>query len=88
MPFYEYRCDACDHGFEALQKISEEPLEVCPACNEKALRKLISAAGFRLKGQGWYETDFKSVNQRNLAETGKKTEDSKSDTPSKEKAAS
>lgn len=88
MPFYEYRCDACDHGFEALQKISEEPLEVCPACNEKALRKLISAAGFRLKGQGWYETDFKSANQRNLADTAKKSEANKSDTPSKEKAAS
>lgn len=88
MPFYEYRCDACDHGFEALQKISDEPLEVCPACDERALRKLISAAGFRLKGQGWYETDFKSSNQRNLAETGKKTE-AKPDTSSgSEKAAS
>lgn len=74
MPFYEYRCDACDHGFEALQKISDAPLETCPVCHETALRKLISAAGFRLKGQGWYETDFKSNNQRNLADTSKKSE--------------
>lgn len=85
MPFYEYRCDACDHGFEALQKISDEPLEYCPACNQQALRKLISAAGFRLKGQGWYETDFKSDNQRNLAKADKKPE-SKPDTSTSEKA--
>ena len=70
MPFYEYRCDACDHGFEALQKISDEPLQHCPACEAPALRKLVSAAGFRLKGQGWYETDFKAGNKRNLADAG------------------
>ena len=68
MPFYEYRCDACDHEFEALQKINDEPLRHCPSCEEPDLRKLVSAAGFRLKGDGWYETDFKSGKKRNLAE--------------------
>jgi putative FmdB family regulatory protein len=68
MPLYEYRCDGCGHEFEALQKISDEPLIHCPACEEAQLRKLVSAAGFRLKGQGWYETDFKTGNKRNLAD--------------------
>jgi putative FmdB family regulatory protein len=71
MPLYEYRCDACGHAFEALQKMSDEPLVHCPACDEATLRKLVSAAGFRLKGDGWYETDFKSGNKRNLADDGK-----------------
>jgi putative FmdB family regulatory protein len=72
MPLYEYRCDACEHSFEALQKMSDEPLIHCPACDEATLRKLVSAAGFRLKGDGWYETDFKnSGNKRNLADGGK-----------------
>jgi len=78
MPLYEYRCDACEHEFEALQKISDEPLVHCPACEAVQLRKLVSAAGFRLKGQGWYETDFKTGTKRNLAEnaagSAKKTE--------------
>lgn len=69
MPLYEYRCDACGHEFEALQKVSDESLIHCPACDEPKLRKLVSAAGFRLKGEGWYETDFKSGNKRNLAES-------------------
>lgn len=69
MPFYEYRCDSCGHDFEALQKISDEPLKHCPACDKPELRKLISAAGFRLKGDGWYETDFKSGSKRNLADS-------------------
>ena len=74
MPLYEYRCDACEHEFEALQKMSDEPLIHCPACDEAKLRKLVSAAGFRLKGDGWYETDFKSGNKRNIAEsTSEKT---------------
>jgi putative FmdB family regulatory protein len=70
MPFYEYRCDACNHNFEALQKISDDALVECPACHQPSLKKLISAAGFRLKGQGWYETDFKSGSKRNLADSG------------------
>lgn len=76
MPFYEYRCDGCGHDFEALQKISDEPLKHCPACDKPDLRKLISAAGFRLKGEGWYETDFKSGSKRNLADSGSSTESS------------
>lgn len=70
MPFYEYRCDACDHYFEALQKISDDALVDCPQCHKPQLKKLISAAGFRLKGEGWYETDFKSGAKRNLADSG------------------
>lgn len=69
MPLYEYRCNACGHEFEALQKINDEALVHCPACDEAELRKLVSAAGFRLKGEGWYETDFKSDNKRNIADT-------------------
>ena len=72
MPLYEYRCDTCGHEFEALQKMNDEPLMHCPACDEAALRKLVSAAGFRLKGDGWYETDFKSGNKRNLADNDSK----------------
>jgi putative FmdB family regulatory protein len=66
MPIYEYRCDACGHELEAIQKMSDAALTDCPACAEPALKKMISAAGFRLKGQGWYETDFKSGKQKNL----------------------
>ena len=68
MPFYEYQCTQCDHRLEVLQKISDEPLVYCPECNEPALKKLISAAAFRLKGTGWYETDFKN-NDKKKAES-------------------
>ena len=73
MPIYEYKCDACGHVLDALQKIDEEPLKFCPSCSKASLRKLISAPSFRLKGGGWYETDFKSDKEtkRNLAETDK-----------------
>ena len=67
MPIYEYRCTKCGHELDALQKISEEPLKVCPACHESTLVKKVSAPGFRLKGGGWYETDFKSGKKRNVA---------------------
>jgi putative FmdB family regulatory protein len=59
MPFYEYSCGSCGHELEALQRLSAEPLVDCPACGTAALRKKVSAAAFRLKGTGWYETDFK-----------------------------
>ena len=71
MPIYEYACEACGHAFEALQKVSEKPLRRCPECGRHGLRKLVSAPSFRLKGGGWYETDFKSANKRNLADGGK-----------------
>ena len=67
MPIYEYQCEACDHKMEKLQKLSDEPLKVCPNCNELRLDKLVSAAGFRLKGEGWYETDFKTGKKKNVA---------------------
>ena len=72
MPIYEYRCDSCGYELEALQKLSDEPLQSCPACEAAALRRLISAPSFRLKGDGWYETDFKSGKKRNVSE--KKTD--------------
>lgn len=59
MPIYEYRCTSCGHELEALQKFSEPPLSACPACRTESLTKLVSAAGFQLKGSGWYATDFK-----------------------------
>lgn len=74
MPFYEYRCNACGHEFEAMQKMSDAPLTDCPQCGEPQLVKLVSAAGFRLKGGGWYETDFKKGSKKNLHETGAKGE--------------
>jgi len=67
MPIYEYECRACGHVLDALQKISDEPLKHCPTCGEEALKKLLSAPRFRLKGSGWYETDFKDKNRRNIA---------------------
>ena len=67
MPIYEYRCDNCGHELEVLQKISEAPLLRCPECAADGLKKKISAAGFRLKGGGWYETDFKSGGKKNVA---------------------
>lgn len=72
MPIYEYGCEKCGHEFEAIQKISEDPLKTCPECGQDTLRKKVSAAGFRLKGGGWYETDFKksSDRKRNLESSG------------------
>ncbi len=60
MPIYEYRCEDCGHEMEALQKMSDDALTDCPECSKPKLTKLVSAAGFRLKGSGWYETDFKN----------------------------
>ncbi len=71
MPIYEYLCSACNHEFDALQKVSEAPLTDCPDCGEPRLKKKLSAPGFRLSGSGWYETDFKSDKdkQKNLAKS-------------------
>ncbi len=75
MPIYEYRCNACGHEFEIIQKISEQPLTDCPACGKAALAKLVSAAGFQLKGSGWYVTDFRdSKKPKKDAEAGKASE--------------
>ena len=67
MPIYEYACKSCEHTFDALQKMSDPRLVDCPECGEPSLRKLLSAPKFRLKGQGWYETDFKTGDKRNIA---------------------
>jgi putative FmdB family regulatory protein len=89
MPFYEYQCKSCGHELEAMQKVSDPPLKKCPHCGKSQLQRLMSAPIFRLKGGGWYETDFKGDkdNQRNLADRAedapKDTKDAK-DTDSKE----
>lgn len=70
MPIYEYRCDACGEKMEKLQRMSDDRLVDCPSCGKPALVRLVSAAAFRLKGAGWYETDFKKDNKRNLADGG------------------
>ncbi len=62
MPIYEYRCDNCGAQKEHLQKMNDAPLTVCPACEQPSYRKMLSAAGFQLKGSGWYATDFKGGN--------------------------
>ncbi|RLU01508.1 FmdB family zinc ribbon protein [Ketobacter sp.] len=67
MPIYEYQCQSCGHELEAIQKMSDAPLTDCPQCQESTLKKRISAAGFRLSGSGWYETDFKTGKKKNLA---------------------
>ena len=72
MPIYEYSCTACGHEMEAMQKMSDAPLVDCPNCSQPGLQKQISAVGFRLKGGGWYETDFK----------GKKKAETKTEAPS------
>ena len=68
MPIYEYQCDDCNHVLDALQKVSDAPLVDCPECGKTSLRRLISAPNFRLKGEGWYETDFKKENRKNVAD--------------------
>tara|TARA_B100000676_G_C17241825_1_gene419032 strand:+ start:57 stop:428 length:372 start_codon:yes stop_codon:yes gene_type:complete len=78
MPIYEYVCDNCGHYLEALQKLSDEPLVFCPECGDAALRKQVSAAAFRLKGTGWYETDFKNSDKKKPAEKAKKESESSS----------
>ena len=90
MPIYEYKCQSCGHYLEILQRISEEPLSTCPECKKNALKKLVSAPNFRLKGQGWYETDFKKDNQKNLAgnkEEKQSSQDKKSDEKTSKKQA-
>ncbi len=59
MPIYAYKCESCGHAKDVLQKISDDPLSVCPACGQASFRKQLTAAGFQLKGSGWYVTDFR-----------------------------
>lgn len=74
MPIYEYQCKACGHLMEALQKISDVPLKNCPACRKNQLQKQISAAGFQLKGSGWYATDYAGKEKK---KEGKETKEGK-----------
>jgi putative FmdB family regulatory protein len=69
MPIYEYRCAACGHQEDHLQKLSERPLTKCPACGKKKYEKQLTAAGFQLKGSGWYATDFKGGKTESKTET-------------------
>ena len=80
MPIYEYKCAGCGHEEEHLQKVSEKPLAKCPSCGKKKFKKQLSAAGFQLKGSGWYATDFKS--------SGKKAEEKKPETKAEAKTES
>ena len=73
MPIYEYRCNHCGHRFERLQKMSDPDPEHCPQCGAAAISRLISPVGFRLKGGGWYETDFKNGKKKNVHESGDST---------------
>ena len=66
MPIYEFVCEDCGNEVEILQKITDEPLKICPSCGKASMKKKVSAAAFRLSGSGWYETDFKSGNKKNL----------------------
>jgi putative FmdB family regulatory protein len=92
MPIYEYECQKCGHTLEALQKFSDKPLRECPECGRHQLKRLVSAPLFRLAGSGWYETDFKSGQERkrNLLEKGDKepagTSDEKAAKPAEPKA--
>ena len=79
MPIYEYRCASCGHQQEFLQKVSDAPLTVCPQCGKATFTKMVSAAGFQLKGSGWYATDFKNSGTKPAA---KPTEAPKADAPS------
>jgi putative FmdB family regulatory protein len=86
MPFYEYECQACKFYTEVMQKITDAPLTKCPSCGKKSLKKLVSAPVFRLKGGGWYETDFKGdkENKRNLV--GADRDEPKAETKPESKA--
>jgi putative FmdB family regulatory protein len=79
MPIYEYRCEACGHQEDHLQKISEAPLTKCPACGKKKYKKQLTAAGFQLKGSGWYATDFKTAGKKSDEAKGDGAADSKAD---------
>lgn len=67
MPIYEYRCGACNAHVEKLQKVYDAPITDCPECGQPRMNRVVSLAGFRLKGGGWYESDFKRDNRRNIA---------------------
>lgn len=83
MPIYEYKCSHCGHQLEAIQKISDDPLLLCPNCDKNGLKKQVTAPSFRLKGSGWYETDFKTGKKKNLSDDLSKKESVNTVTDSK-----
>lgn len=86
MPIYEYQCESCEHYLEKLQKISDEPLSICPECGQASLKKHVSAAGFQLKGSGWYATDFRDKGKPTKTEStdSDKSKPAKTESTSKE----
>ena len=87
MPIYEYKCDNCSSIIERLQKISAPPLIRCPECDRDSLRKLISAVAFKLKGTGWYETDFKDRKQKSTTNAGEPSSNANNSSGSNDKSA-
>ena len=87
MPIYEYRCEACGHQEEFLQKVSEPPLTQCPVCHKNTFSKLLSAAGFHLKGSGWYATDFKTKSAKPAEKKADAKPDAKTDSATTETKA-
>ena len=85
MPFYEYECPHCGYDEEVLQKITDKPLTKCPSCGKKGLKKLMSAPLFRLKGSGWYETDFKGDKEKKRNLAGADKEEAKSESKADDK---
>ena len=86
MPIYEYRCADCGHQDEFLLKLSEPPLSVCPVCGKSAFQKQLSAAGFQLKGSGWYATDFKSAGKKPADKSAESKTESKSEAKTEAKS--
>ncbi len=83
MPIYDYKCSDCEHQIEVIQKFSDEPKTLCLECGKETLKKMVSAPSFRLKGGGWYETDFKTGKKKNIA-----SEDTSSDKKSSTNSSS
>lgn len=88
MPFYDYICSNCGHEFDALQKIADAPLTDCPQCNKSCLSKKVTAPVFRLKGGGWYETDFKTGDKKNIIHDDKSSSDTKAENKTSESKSS
>lgn len=86
MPIYEYQCTACGHHLEAIQKMSDAPLTDCPECSQSALKKLVSAAGFQLKGSGWYVTDYSAKGKSKAAKDSESSPAAKTEAPAAETA--
>jgi putative FmdB family regulatory protein len=86
MPIYEYRCESCGHQEEHLQKLSEAPIAECPSCGKPSYKKLLSAAGFQLKGSGWYATDFKTSAKKAADKPAEGKTESKTESKSESKS--